>query len=387
MHIQSFQALRFAVDCRQRRSVALMAAVLAASLSGHAWADEYLDPIGGPGGGKFQVLCPGGQLLIGFDLRVADDVDAMRPVCATAYGPNVVDDVSQGNWYGGTGGRFHAAICPSDRPIVYGLSVRAEGVDTIIVNTIALDCGLAAETQLAKQDPNRSDPGFSGPSYMPASQTRIWLGYGIGGGGKRATGLGDRQHCPIGQVAVGVHGRSGIWLDAIGLICGEPRMAGNGHAPPSPLPKKNIAEQATKTGLTPASKTAAASVGIARRSTQASRSTAVGIMSAGQVSSPAVPAPPVVVPNVPQPVVFNPPLLEDNAQLWACADTTARDVDAGLCSGIESAQAYCQLRGAQSGPDLIIADARPGLTVRAVNGDVCQDANVCRVVSQLQCDR
>jgi hypothetical protein len=92
------------------------------------------------------------------------------------------------------------------------------------------------------------------------------------------------------------------------------------------------------------------------------------------------------VPALATPIVFNPPLLEDNAQLWACADAGAAEADAGACSGEASAQAYCALRDAQSGPDLLVADARPGIAVRAVNGDVCADADACRVVRQLQCD-
>ena len=268
-----------------RRCAALATVVLSAALAGHASAEDYLALIGGPGGGQFQALCPSGQLLIGLDLRAADDVDAMRPVCATAYWPNVVGDVSQGNWYGGSGGRFHAAICPGDRPIVYGMSIGAEGVDTVIVNDISLDCGLAAETQPAKRDPNRTDAGFDGPSYMP-SEMRIWMGYGFEGA--RATGSRGDQQCPIGQVAVGVHGRSGIWLDAIGLICGQPQVI---HAHVPPPPKKSLAEQRTTTSIAQSSKTAAASVGGSQSTTQASRSAGYGIVSAAQDATPVAPAP------------------------------------------------------------------------------------------------
>ncbi len=103
--------------------------------------------------------------------------------------------------------------------------------------------------------------------------------------------------------------------------------------------------------------------------------------------SPAAPAaPPLAVPAPALPAVFSPPLLQDGEQLWACADAAAGEADAQACSGEQSAQAYCVLRGAQSGPDVRIADAQPGIPVRAVNGDVCQNANACRVVSELQCD-
>jgi hypothetical protein len=47
-------------------------------------------------------------------------------------------------------------------------------------------------------------------------------GLGFGSSGERATGTGGRQFCPPGRVAVGLRGRSGIWLDGMGLVCGEP---------------------------------------------------------------------------------------------------------------------------------------------------------------------
>jgi hypothetical protein len=98
--------------------------------------------------------------------------------------------------------------------------------------------------------------------------------------------------------------------------------------------------------------------------------------------TPPSPAPPPIIAG---PVVFNPPLLEDGAQLWACADAAAGEADPEACSGEQSAQAYCRLREALSGPDLVIADAQPGVPVRAVNGDACI-ADACRVVVELQCD-
>ena len=141
-----------------------------------------------------------------------------------------------------------------------------------------------------------------------------------------------------------------------------------------------------------AEKTTAAIAGGAGTTTQATTSRyreahrrIEGRYGTPSVPSPAIPASPPVVYEPAQPVLFNPPLLQDGEQLWACADAAA-GADAGACSGMESAQAYCQLRDAQSELDPVIADAQPDVPVRAVNGDVCPDAEACRVVSQLQCD-
>jgi hypothetical protein len=84
-----------------------------------------------------------------------------------------------------------------------------EGARTIIVNNIHLWCGTAAATQKLSVLPNAV---FDGPKYTgptPAFPTPPG---------------GDEQYCPAGLVAVGINGRSGKWLDAVGLICGAPTL-------------------------------------------------------------------------------------------------------------------------------------------------------------------
>ncbi len=186
--------------------------VLVVALSGNAWADEYLDPIGGPGGGQFQAHCSANQFLAGFELRAADDVDAIRPLCVTVYGPRETSAASSSDWHGGIGGASAYLVCPRYTPIVTGLYVNAEGADTIVVNNIHLFCGMAAGPQTAS-DVSAAD--FDAPNYTPT--------------GYLASPTGSyhaSQQCPVGQVAVGMHGRSGIWVDAIGLICGAPLEPG-----------------------------------------------------------------------------------------------------------------------------------------------------------------
>ena len=191
---------------------ALAAAFLSLALAGHAQADEYLQPIGGPGGGQFQARCAGNELLAGFELRAADDVDAIRPLCVTAYGPRDTSAASYSDFHGGGGGAPANVICPRHTPIVTGMWVAAEGVDTLVVNNIHLFCGLAASVTEAGDAPATI---FDAPAYDNDS-----------GFITRFSGIAsDTERCPDGQVAVGMHGRSGIWVDAIGLICAAPRLA------------------------------------------------------------------------------------------------------------------------------------------------------------------
>jgi hypothetical protein len=195
-------------------------AALAAAFTNPASADDdYLASIGGAGGAVFSTRCPMGSLLHGFEIRGADDLDAIRLVCVNAQGPAQFSAAAADpTWRGGDGGAYHRVVCPDQFPIVFGLDVHAEGVDTIIVNDFSLHCGWAAATQPAGV-PTNGLPGFDGPSYMP-STTRYGLGFGSSG--KWATGTSGRQTCPPGRVAVGLRGRSGIWLDGMGLVCGEP---------------------------------------------------------------------------------------------------------------------------------------------------------------------
>ncbi len=212
-----------------RSCMALVAAVLAAALSGPAWADDYLDLLGGGGGGPFEAHCPAHQLLAGFELRTGDDVDGIRPLCVTASGPRDVSaPVAENNWYGGPGAGTTSIVCTKYKPIVTGMFVDAEGQDTVIVNNIHLFCGEATNSQVASDLPSAL---FDAPRYSSSS---VWSHFD--------TPHSGTQRCPSGQVAVGVHGRSGIWLDAIGLICGAAPAPGrplgrvNTGAPSPPHP-------------------------------------------------------------------------------------------------------------------------------------------------------
>jgi hypothetical protein len=171
-----------------------------------------LPALGGTGGGQFQASCTGGTLLRGFELRAADDVDAIRPVCGFAFENNITDTFPEdvlGAWHGGGGGSVVNLLCPLSTPIVIGVDVGAEGVNTIVVKTLHLFCGRAVNAQTAAAYPSAV---FDGPPDHAAPAV-----FGIGGDSVHHGGGSER--CPAGKVAVGMHGRSGIWLDAMGLIC------------------------------------------------------------------------------------------------------------------------------------------------------------------------
>jgi hypothetical protein len=188
-------------------------------------AISYLPPIGGAGGGQFSESCGPGRYLTGLDLHVADDVDAIRSICsgtnlqATGIGDAISNPASVSvsspvlSFHGGPGGKPLQLSCPPATPVVLGMDVAAEGVSTIVVNNIHLFCGLPVANQRIPAYPSAV---FDGPM---AHATK---GLIPGSAPKR---LVDHQACPAGQIGVGINGRSGVWLDAVGLICGPPPAA------------------------------------------------------------------------------------------------------------------------------------------------------------------
>lgn len=195
-------------------AAAVLAPSMIIALPTHAQADAILTPIGGRGGSHFIGRCPDRKYLTGFDLRVGDDVDAIRPLCVSAHASASVGAIEPYRFsFGGTGGGGDVrVICRSDAPIVAGIRVGYEGAQTQIVNNIHLFCGQALTGQQLAQYPAAV---FDGP---PASPT------GTGNAGRPNSHQLNRQNCPPGLVAVGISGRSGVLLDALGLICGPAKL-------------------------------------------------------------------------------------------------------------------------------------------------------------------
>lgn len=207
-----------------------------------AQVDQVLPPMGGPGGGQFFARCRQGDILVGLDLRVGDDVDAIRPICArlnapTYQGERIVSPMftadlhSGGPINGGKGGAPAALRCPNAAPAVNGLEVAYEGESTVIINNIHLFCGLALPNQPLTNYPTQV---FDGPAIGEADR-------GVLIGGRRIPLGQARATCPPGLVAVGINGRSGRWLDAVSLICGAlPYDPNPGLVQPKNQPAKSL---------------------------------------------------------------------------------------------------------------------------------------------------
>lgn len=212
----------------------VLLACLAGVLPDEAQADSFLRPVGGVGGSSFRAFCPAGQNLHGVELRAGDTIDAIRPICVASFGPREfsrpiltsgsgletvpsplsikVQRVVSG-WYGGPGGGITPVLCPDITPIVIGLTVYDQGDPDRVVNSIYIYCGQALPVQTASTAQLNLTPSNQYKGRWDRENPKTWGSLG-----------GTAMICPPGEVAIGIHGRSGDVLDALGLICAPPRL-------------------------------------------------------------------------------------------------------------------------------------------------------------------
>ena len=230
------------------RLIGVAAAMLFCVLSAQAQRDWILEPIGGGGGDKFVGRCPQGQLLAGFELRTGDNVDSIRVICVAAYGPaDAGPPVTGGERFGGDGGsRTEQLVCRREAaPIVIAMYVDWRGYDTPVVRKIHLFCGAAVVTQNPRQIP---DATFDGRKADLSAKADVF------GTATPYHGYDGRQHCPDEFAPVGINGRAGALLDAVGLICGALKLTPKPPPPPpkpEPEPVKALGRVKLPPGTTP----------------------------------------------------------------------------------------------------------------------------------------
>jgi hypothetical protein len=189
-----------------------VAALVACCAAGPAFGQQLqrVDPVGGSGGAPFEILCPDGYVMAGIALRAGDRVDAVAPVCAQAFNAQQLDQQTRAvaaSWAGGPGGTERQLGCPAGYPGVSSIAVQLFR-DGRFVDGLSLHC------QRVSHDPKtRLGDRFNGVS--PQERERIEGPIG-------ETRFDPVTECPPRYVAVGIYGRSGRWLDQLGLVCGFP---------------------------------------------------------------------------------------------------------------------------------------------------------------------
>lgn len=165
--------------------------------------------VGGSGGERAASRCPRGQHVIGFVTRVGADLDAIGSVCAEAVADGTRRGFDGGGWVGGTGGTLGMVLCPESAPFVRELRISAEGEETVVVNQVSFDCG-PLEGPMPRLVNGYNRLGVSGEAWYSESPILA----------QNPSYANDTFSCPDGMALIGVHGRAGALVDALGVICG-----------------------------------------------------------------------------------------------------------------------------------------------------------------------
>jgi hypothetical protein len=176
---------------------------------------------GGPGGDYFRSECSG-QFAVGLHFRSGAWVDAIGLRCA-GFKPKTgsFKPARDLELHGGDGGAPGVAGSCPDNAYLSGIThgYTRNGNENQFLNFVEIAC-----TPVASGNPVR---------VCLETGAGCWVGrpgapeIPIFGGTPLLTPL--VQHCPPGEAAVGLHGRAGAFVDAIGLVCGprpEPAVAG-----------------------------------------------------------------------------------------------------------------------------------------------------------------
>ena len=156
-----------------------------------ALADNF---IGGEGGSQFgEINCPRGQAVVGLGGRSGLVLDTFQLLCGKANGgPDFLDPRRIGP---SNGGSPVSAVCP---PLSVARAIQVDAREfngQIVVSQITLTCG----------------------SKTGEGRSRVTLGQG---GGDDA-GSSD---CPVNTFVAGFTGRSGLFIDAVGIsVCRKVR--------------------------------------------------------------------------------------------------------------------------------------------------------------------
>lgn len=153
---------------------------------------------GGPGGGNFEIACPFGSVMTGLRARSGEWIDALSPICSRyVRGNQTLGEIDPQPFSGGNGGGEAFIRCAPRRGVIVGLELFQADNRWGSVGHIVVNCGdYLKPSQFWNKLPGSAD--FLGQSQR----------------GRRAT-----LKCASPLIAGGIFGRSGIYVDRLGLSC------------------------------------------------------------------------------------------------------------------------------------------------------------------------
>ena len=191
-----------------RTSLALCLALGIALLCPDITLATDLPIYGGLGGQEFRADCPTGSYLVGLSGRTGEWVDNIAPICAPwLVAKQVFGPPSVGPSHGASiGGQEHPADCgvqAGNIHVVQSWKIDILRSDNHYVKHIMAHC--------LSLSPSASSRVFHFGTKDPYDQNISFGPFGT---------KPPEQACPAKEAAVGIRGRAGQFVDAIGLICG-----------------------------------------------------------------------------------------------------------------------------------------------------------------------
>ena len=213
-------------------TVALVVSAVFAARPSFAQAGRYSDTpaFGGQGGGRFSSYCPRDTFLIGIVGRTGDWIDAIQPICAGwNTSTQAFNGAVTGATSGGSGGGPATLVCPGGMAIKGWEIARIAVSNGQVVRYVLPRCEAVLPDRAGGQSPGRfGGHGAPGPADLMAYE------------------------CPPGQMANGLYGASGAYVDSLGLKCEEqPFVLGRPVPAPGPLPRSPLSTRTTETRVTP----------------------------------------------------------------------------------------------------------------------------------------
>lgn len=220
--------MRFVATRRLVATAAIFVAMVCGPTIAAKEADWSSNTVGGSGGEPVTIRCPAGSYLGGIQARIGDDMDSIGPICVQALTNGQVHPAGRPGNLGGSGGRPREFVCPRSAPFVRDVRITADGARTLVVDGIAVHCG-----PLTGPMP-RAIAGYN--SGLLAGLTSFSTVF-FPGFDKPSGTVSISIECPSHMAPVGLHGRAGAVVDALGLVCGEAALV-----TPRPLGKVRPAE-------------------------------------------------------------------------------------------------------------------------------------------------
>ena len=171
-----------------------------------AGADEInrisrTDTFGGPGGGPFELACPDGSFMTGVRARSGAWLDALSPVCSRwVRSSETLGEIDNQPFTGGGGGGESFIRCAGRRGVIVGFQMKQADNSDASIGNLNVDCG----------------------DYKQPSEFWNKLGGSADYLGESARGKGVERRCGWGLVAAGIYGKSGAFIDRLGLLCRRP---------------------------------------------------------------------------------------------------------------------------------------------------------------------